>query len=371
MVTDATGTERLFVRHGRLHFFVREALKRLRLPGPHASQVGDALVAADLAGVEGEGVRRLPHFASAISAGVIAPEGRMRVVEENQATAIIDGENAMGHVVATKGIELAMELAKRHGVGAVTARRSNDFGMAGFYARMALREQMIGIACSNATVAMVPTYGTKPMLGSNPIAIAVPAEEGEAPFVLDMATTATSRAQIEDAVRRREAIPNGVALDAQGKPTNDPRAALDALRLLPLGGSAETSSHKGYGLALAVDILSGVLSGGSFGEELAVSEAGKASASGIGHFFLAIRIRSFTPWVRFRNRIKDMLDRLTRSPAQGAPRVYYPGEEEFALEQERRASGIPIDPDVAAELSGLARRLDIYDTWEHLVEGKK
>lgn len=366
-----TAPERLFLRHGRLHFFVREALKRLRLPGPHASRIGDALVAADLAGVEGEGVRRLPFFASRISAGLIQSRAEIRLVEENQATALIDGDNGMGHVVASRGMELAVELAKRHGVGAVAARNSNDFGMAGFYARMALHEQMIGLACSNATPAMLPTYGTRPMLGANPLAIAIPAAESAAPFVLDMATTGTSRAQLEDALRRGEAIPKGLALDAAGKPTEDPKVALEALRLLPLGISPETGSHKGYGLAIAIDVLCGVLSGGSFGPELGGEEAKKPSVAGIGHFFLAMRVRAFTPWIRFRNRIKEMLAQLTRTPAEGAPRVYYPGEDEYALEQERRAAGIPVDPDVAAELSGLARRLDIYDAWEHLVEGKK
>jgi LDH2 family malate/lactate/ureidoglycolate dehydrogenase len=361
----------IFVRHGRLHYFVREVLKRLRLPAPHASRVGDALVAADLAGVEGEGSSRLPFFASRIGAGLINPVAGMQVLLQDQATAILDGDNGMGHVVGARSMELAIELARKFGVAAVAARNSNDFGMAGYYARLALAEQMIGVAVSNAVPAMVPTYGTRAMLGSNPIAVAIPSAEDDAPFVLDMATTATSRAELEDAVRRKAKIPAGLALDSSGEPVKSPKTALEAMMLLPLGSKPETGSYKGYGLALAVDVLAGVLSGGSFGKELAGAEGKHPGVAGIGHFFLVIRLRAFSPWVKFRNRLKDMLRQLATAPSKGAPRIYYPGEAEYAIEQERRATGIPLDPGRAAELEGLARRLDMRDAWDHLVEGKK
>ena len=137
--------------------------------------------------------------------------------------------------------------------------------------------------------------------------------------------------------------------------TEDPKAALEAMRLLPLGGAPETGSHKGFGLALAIDILSGIVSGGPTGRQLASAEASRQEVAGIGHFVIAIRLRAFTPWIKFRNRIKDMMRELTSSPAKGAPRVYYPGEAEYEIEQERRASGIPIDSATASELEGLAR----------------
>jgi L-2-hydroxycarboxylate dehydrogenase (NAD+) len=361
----------IFVRHGRLHYFAREALKRLRLPATHASKVGDALIAADLAGMEGEGMSRLPFFASRIGSGLINHAADIQIVQQDQATALVDGDNGMGHLVAHRSMEIAISLAKRHGVAAVAARQSNDFGMAGYYARMALAEQMIGVVVSNAVPAMLPTYGRTPMLGSNPLAIAIPAAEDDAPFVLDIATTGTSRSALEDSVRRKEKIPLGLALDAAGEPTEDARTALEAMKLLPLGGRTETGSHKGYGLALAIDILSGVLSGGAFGPAVGGAEGSRQNVAGIGHFFLVVRLRAFTPWVRFRNRIKEVLHQLTSAPAAGAPRIYYPGESEFAIEQERRATGIPLDPGVASELEGLARRLDIHDSWTHLVEGKK
>jgi LDH2 family malate/lactate/ureidoglycolate dehydrogenase len=363
----------LFVRHGRLHYFIREVLKRLRLPAPHASRVGDALVAADLAGVEGEGSSRLPFFASRISAGLINPSGDIRVFRQDRepACAVVDGGNAMGHVVGVRSMELAIELAKEYGIAAVAARNSNDFGMAGYYARLALAEQMIGIAVSNAAPAMVPTYGTRAVVGSNPLAIAIPSPEDDAPFVLDMATTATSRAELEDALRRKVKINNGLALDSSGEATRSPKTALEAMMLLPLGSRADTGSYNGWGLALAIDALAGALSGASFGRELAGAEGKHPGVAGIGHFFLAIRLRAFSPWVKFRNRFKEMLRQVTSAPAAGAPRIYYPGEAEFAIEQERRATGIPLDKGVASELEGLARRLDMRDAWEHLVEGKK
>ncbi len=361
----------LFVRHGRLHYFVREVLKRLRLPAPHASKVGDALVAADLAGVEGEGSRRLPFFASRIGSGLINPAADIRVAHQERGTAVVDGGNGMGHVVGARAMELAIEMAKELGVAVVAARNSNDFGMAGYYARLALAEQMIGIAASNGAPAMVPTYGTRAELGSNPLAIAIPSPEDDAPFVLDMATTATSRAELEDAVRRKARVATGVALDGSGESTRSPKAALEAMMLLPLGSRADTGSYKGYGLSLAIDALAGVLSGGAFGRELAGAEGKHPGVAGIGHFFVVIRLRAFSPWVKFRNRFKEMLRQITTAPAKGAPRIYYPGEAEFAIEQERRATGIPLDRDVASELEGLARRLDMRDAWDHLVEGKK
>ena len=361
----------ILVRHGRLHYFVREILKRLRVPATHASKISDALVTSDLAGFEGEGVSRLPYFATRISGGLIKANPEMQIAHEDQATATIDGDNGMGHVVASRSMELALTLAKRFGVAAIAAKRSNDFGMAGYYARLALKEQMIGIVMSNASPAMLPPYGTYPTLGSNPLAIAIPAAEDETPFVLDMATTGTSRHQLEDAARRGEAIPSGLALDGSGAPTVDARSALEAMHLLPLGISPELGSYKGFGLSLAIDILSGVLPGGKFGRHLSGTEDTRQVAAGIGHFFIAIRVRAFSPWIRFRNGIKDMMRDLIGTTAKGAPRVYYPGESELAIEQERRATGVPIEKGVATELEGLARRLDMHDAWKHLVEDRK
>ena len=363
--------ETIFVHHGRLHYFVREVLKRLRVSGAHASKAADVFVTADLSGIEGEGVGRLPMFARKISAKLIKPDSHIKVTNIEEAVATIDGDNGLGHAIGVHAMELAVKIAKRYGVSAVAVRHSNDFGLAGYYARLALDEHLIGIAMSNAPPAMVLDYGATPSLGTNPISIAIPTEEGTPPFVLDMATTATSRATLEEAVRMKQTIPPDVALDVHGKPTTNPKTALEAMRLLPLGSTPKSGSYKGFGLALAIDILSGVLSGGSFAKELDDSKVTLPSVAGIGHFFMAFRIRSFGPWIQFRNRIKKLMDDLVKTSASGTPRVYYPGEVEFAIQQDRRANGIPLDPQVVEELAGLARELDMYDAWKHLIDGKK
>jgi LDH2 family malate/lactate/ureidoglycolate dehydrogenase len=283
----------------------------------------------------------------------------------------MDGDNGLGPVVAEAAMELAVDKAKRQGVAAVAVRRSNDFGMAGFYARMALTQQMIGIASSNTSPRVVPPGGSRSMLGNNPLAIAIPAAEGTSPFVLDMSTSVVSRGKLEEAISRRESIPKDWALDSSGQPTTDPEKALQALRFLPLGGRPETGSHKGYGLALAIDILSGVLSGGAFGLDLSGAEGYKPAEAKLGHFFAAIKIRAFGPYVQFRNRIDQMLKRLTLKRDSSAARIYYPGEPEFEMEQHRRAEGIPLTPVVAAQLAGISNGLDLKEAWEHVLEGRK
>jgi LDH2 family malate/lactate/ureidoglycolate dehydrogenase len=328
------------------------------------------MVAADLTGVESEGVARLPFHAERLSSGLINPAPKIRIAHQAPSAATMDGDNGLGPVVATASMELAIQKAKRQGAAVVAVCRSNDFGTAGFYARMALPEQMIGIAMSNAPPMVVPPGGSQALLGTNPLAIAVPAAESNPPFVVDISTSVVSKGRIEEAKKNREKIPEGWALDSSGEPTTDPDAALRALRLLPLGSRPETGSHKGFGLGLTVDILCGVLSGGAFGHELAGAEDHKPAGAKLGHFFMALRIRAFGPWVNFRNRIDVMLRKLSPKSSD-APRIFYPGEPEFDMEQLRRAQGIPLTPDVARTLQRMARGLGLEDAWEHLLESRK
>lgn len=362
----------LYVRAGRLHYFVREVFKRVRVPPKDATKVADMMVAADLAGFEGEGVARLPFHAERLSSGLTNPAPNIKIIDQAPAAATIDGDNGLGPVVSQAAMELALAKAKRTGVAAVVVRRSNDFGMAGYYARLALPHQMIGIAMSNGSPMVVPPGESRAILGTNPVAIAIPGAENRSPFVLDMSTSVASRGRMESAKKRNKSIPEGWALDASGRSTTDPGAALEALRFLPLGSQPETGSYKGYGLGLAVDILCGVLSGGSFGHELSGAEGYQPAVAKIGHFFAAIRIRAFTPYVAFRNRIDVLLHKLTsRRSTEVSPRTYYPGEPEYETEQERRANGIPILPDVSIQLHRLASSLGLQEAWEHLLEGRK
>ena len=364
--------ETLYARPGRLHYFVREVFKRLRIPPKDATKIADMMVAADLAGVESEGVARLPFHAERLSAGLVNPTPNIKVVHQSIAAATIDGDNGSGPVVATAAMELALNKANKHGVALIAVRSSNDFGMAGYYARKALEQHMIGIAMSNGAPTVVPVGGQVAMLGTNPLAVAIPAAENKSPFVLDMSTSVVSRSKVAAAQRKKESIPEGWALDSQGRPTTDPRVALEALRFLPLGSRPETAAHKGFGLGLAIDILCGVLSGGNFGQELSGAEGPRPGVAKNGHVLAAIKIGAYGPWVQFRNRIDVLLRKITSSKgSKDSPSVYYPGEPEFEMEQERRATGIPIPPDGSTRLQGLAKGLDLRDAWEHLLEGRK
>jgi LDH2 family malate/lactate/ureidoglycolate dehydrogenase len=218
---------------------------------------------------------------------------------------------------------------------------------------------------------VIPPGGLQAVLGTNPLAVAVPAVESQPPFVLDISTSVASKGRIEEAGKNRESIPDGWALDSSGEPTTDPATALEALRFLPLGSRPETGSHKGFGLGLTIDILCGVLSGGSFGRELTGAEGYNPALAKLGHFFMALRIRAFGPYVNFRNRIDVMLRKLTSKKNSGAPRIFYPGEPEFEVEQHRRAHGIPLPPYLARKLHGLASGLELEEAWEHLLESRK
>jgi LDH2 family malate/lactate/ureidoglycolate dehydrogenase len=314
-------TEAVLVHPGKLHYFTREIFKRLRVPPQEASKIADVLVAADLGGVESQGVTRLPFFADRLSAGLVNRTPSLNVVEEKGGAVTLDGDNGPGPVVGIKAMELAIQKAEINGIGAVAVRNSNQLGMLGYYTRMALNEQMIGVAMTNDRPTITPPGGTHPLYGMNPIAIAIPTKEGKGPFVLELTTSA--------------------------------------------------AGHEGYGLGLAVEILSGVLPGGAFGDELSGAEGDHPAVARIGHFFAALRIEAFGPFGHFRDRLDLMLKKLTFSSASGAPRVHYPGEPEYEAEEELRANGIPLSAPVARELEGLARRLDLRDAWEQVLASRK
>lgn len=351
---------------GKLHYYIREVFKRLRVPPRDASRTADVLVAADLAGIESEGVARLSFYVDRISSRLVNPSPRVRVASESPSAATLDGDNGLGPVLATRAMELAILKAERTGAAVVAVRNSNHFGMAAYYARLALARDMIGIALSNAYPAVLPPAHSRPMVGSNPIAIAAPALAA-VPFVLAMCASAASVGKIEDARRQGQEIPEGWAFDGSGKPTTDPAAALKALRLLPLGGGVETGGHKGFGLALAIDVLCGVLPGGAFGQELSGAWGERPGVAKIGHLLAALRIRSFGPLARFKSRMDEMLGKLTRLEE---PRLFYPGEPEHEAERDRRANGILLPGELAFELSRLARSLGLEDAWEQLRAGR-
>jgi L-2-hydroxycarboxylate dehydrogenase (NAD+) len=354
---DASANESIRVDHRKLQRFVSDVFQKLGVAAEDAEIAADALVMADLRGVDTHGVIRLnprTWYVKWLLDGDMKARADIRVVSENGSSAVIEGDGGIGMVVGYRAMELAIRKAKDSGVAVVGVRNSRHFGMAAYYAMKALPHDMIGIAMTNASRQVVPTFGREARFGTNPIAVAVPAKN-ELPFVLDMATTTAAAGKLEVAARLDERIPLGWALDESAEPTADPRVAQRARRLLPLGATRDGGSHKGYGLAVLVEILCGVLTGNI--------TALSANQLPRGHFFGAVRIDSFRPAEEFRCDMDLLLRELKSTPPiKGQQRVYVAGEIEFETEKERRALGIPLHASVLKSLTELSAQFGIsYD----------
>jgi len=272
----------------------------------------------------------------------------------------------MGHVIAYHAMKLAIEKARRFGLGAVSVRNGTHFGIAGYYPLMAVQEGMIGFTVTNARPAIAPTFGTEPMLGTNPIAFAAPSDMPY-PFFFDAATSITQRGKIEVLERAGQPVPEGWAIDAEGRPVSDPTTLLKsfdrfAAALLPLGGAGERlGGHKGYGLATMVEILCASLQGGAFQKDLlGYAPDGRRRPYMLGHFFLAIDIGHFIPLEesrRITGQIMRNLQASRKAPDQG--RIYVAGEKEFEMEQQRRKTGIPVNANLRKELQIMRDELHI------------
>src|SRR6266576_675134 len=355
IATDVKASKR--IDHERLVHFVQAAFEKLGVPGTDAQIAADALVAADLRGVDTHGVIRFnpqAWYVKWLTEGSMTARPNIRVISESPSTALIDGDRGMGMVIGRRAMELAIAKAKQSGIGMVGVRNSRHYGMSAYYAMQALGQNMIGIAMTNASRQVVPTFGREARFGTNPMCFAVPADK-ELPFVLDMATTTAAAGKLELAARMEKAIPLGWALNEKAEATDDPRIAQKARRLLPLGGSRDSGSHKGYGLAIVVEILCGVLTG--------TMTALNADQDPRGHFFGAIRIDAFRPLAEF----KQDMDRLIRElkstpPIEGQNRVYVAGEIEFETAEERTERGIPLLPSVLKGLRDVSEQLGVpYD----------
>lgn len=342
------------VDHRKLSRFVSLAFEKLGVPQNDAGIAANVLVMADLRGVDTHGVIRFnPHswYVKWLRDGDMKAQPDIRVVAENTSSALVEGDAGMGMVIGHRAMELAIRKAKDSGVAMVGVRNSRHFGMSAYYAMQALPHDMIGLAMTNASRQVVPTFGRESKFGTNPISLAAPAQN-ELPFVLDMATTTAAAGKLEVAARRGEAIPLGWALDEHAEPTADPRVAQKARRLLPLGGSRDSGSHKGYGLAILVEILCGVLTGNI--------TALNSNQIPRGHFFGAIHIDSFRPVAEF----KGDMDRLIRElkstpPIDGQKKIYVAGEIEFETQKERTANGIPLHESIIEGLREVSKQLGI------------
>ena len=317
------------------------------LPEDHAAMVADALLTANLRGVDTHGVVRVPAYVKRLRAGLLNPKPRMREANPMPVSFVLDADNAMGPVGAFTAIEACMSRAAEFGVGASTVRHSNHFGAASVYTVHAARRGFIAIAMSPGARTLAPHGSRAPLLGTNPFAVAAPAGQNP-PWSLDMAASVAARGHIRVAAQEGRSIPEGWALDEKGRPTTDPEAALNGV-MLPFGGP------KGSGLAMMVDILAGVLAGSAFTGDIRDWVKDFTGPSDVGHFFLVVKVEAFMPAAEFADRMETAILRTKAlPPAEGAAEVFYPGERSGRMEQERRQNGIPLSGKAIVALAELA-----------------
>lgn len=355
------------VRRETLASFCQQVFSRLGVAEQDATITADVLVTADLRGVASHGVAHLRRYVEGLKAGTIVARPRECQVTETLATATVDAGAGLGAPVSFRAMQKAIQKAQEVGAGFCVVRNSNHFGIAGYYAMLALEHDCIGFALTNASPMVVPTFARNATLGTNPIAIAVPAGQ-QPPFVLDMATSIVALGKLEIAEQLDRAIPSGWGIDSRGLPLQDPARGIQEFRqragggLLPLGGEGEKwSGYKGYGLALWVDIFSGVLSGAAFATlTYPRTSEGRPLSANVGHFFGAWRIDSFRPVKDFYAAMEELLSLLRNAPkAEGESRIYIPGEKEQETAERNLREGIPLNRKVANELAALARELEL------------
>jgi len=354
------------IHQENLQAFVTRIYEKLGVPNEDARVAAKIAVAADLRGVDSHGVVMLPRKVGYMRRGLIEPTPTIKVDRESPATAVLDGGNGLGEVVSQHAMEICIQKAKTAGAGFVAVHDSNHYGTAAYYSMMALDHDMIGISMTNSTPIVVPTFGREAVIGTNPISLAAPAGT-ERPYVLDMATSIVPSGKMTVYKNLGKNLPLGWAIDKEGQAMSNPGEVSKMLYsrtgggLLPLGGEGEElGGHKGYGLSLMVDILSGVLSGSAFGPGVYPQRDGGPAPGNVGHFFGALSIDSFLPRAMFEQRMDDILNVLKNSPkALGQNRIYIHGEKEFEIEDERRRNGIPLPDQVLEPLKEMADDLQV------------
>jgi LDH2 family malate/lactate/ureidoglycolate dehydrogenase len=321
------------------------------IPSENAAIVAGALVEAEARGIESHGVRMLPSYVARLRRGGFNAAAAPHVVREGPAVALLDGENGLGPLVATRAMDLAIEKARAAGIGACAAVRSNHYGAAAVYALRACRAGLVGVATTNSVAAVAPPGGRVGRVGNTATAYAVPTE-AEPPLVLDISMSTAARSRFVLHAERGLPLPEGWAIDAEGRPTTDANAGLGGY-LLPLG--SPTAGHKGFGLAMLMDTLAGALSGARFGIELQRMTDDDPRPYGIGHFLLAIDPAWFGDPGDFRRRIDRMIRDLRGTPTQpGVERVYAPGERSHARWLEAQHTGVTVPAALEQRLRKLA-----------------
>ena len=358
--------EIVWVDFDTLENFAVDVFKGVGVPEEDARISADVLITSDKRGIDSHGIGRLKtKYYDRIKGGVISPKTNLEIVKDGPTTAVIDGHNGMGQVIAKKSMALAIEKAKKMGLGMVTVRNSNHYGIAGYYLLMAIEAGMIGITGTNARPSIAPTFGIENMLGTNPLTFGMPSDEAF-PFVLDCATAIAQRGKIEFYDRAEKEIPPGWVIGEDGKTRTDTHQILKDLTtgkaaLAPLGGiGEETAGYKGYGYAAVVEILSAALQNGKYLKMLSGIQDGKMVSSYLGHFFIAINISSFIDIESFKKITGDILRSLRASKkAPGAERIYTAGEKEYLAWLERKDKGAPVNQNLQQEIITLKEELGL------------
>jgi L-2-hydroxycarboxylate dehydrogenase (NAD+) len=342
--------------------FANAVFKKIGCSTEHANLATEVLLSADLRGIDSHGIARLSGYFRLWEANRINANPTIKIIHETPSTAVVDGDGGLGLVVAPNAMKIAIAKAKLCGTGWVSVQHSNHFGIAGYHSMMALEHDMIGISMTNASPLVAPTFSVERLLGTNPIAVAIPAGKHPA-FVADMATTTAANGKLEILQRKNKEAPLGWIQDKNGNPSPNPHELKDGGALVPLGSDREHGSHKGYGLGAIVDIFSAVLSGANYGPWVPpfvsfLAPPADPVGKGIGHFFGAMRIDAFRPANEFKDHMDNWISRFrSAKTVEGQPRVLIPGDPEREINEIRIKEGIPLNPKVVEDLKELAKKL--------------
>lgn len=348
--------------------FMYATLRKLGVDEADARTVSDVLIEADKRGIPSHGCARFkPFYVDPIRAGVINPKAKPKLVRDVLATAVVDGDLGLGHPVGKYAMDLAIDKAKSHGIGLVAVRNSNHYGIAAWYAMRALPHNMIGITGTNARPSVAPTRGVEPLFGTNPIAFAMPAND-ETNFVFDAATTIAQRGKIETYARLGKDLPEGWVVGADGSYRTSAKTVLGELTasrsaLLPIGGMLEDlGSHKGFGMAMIVELLSSVLQQGAFLRDLSGMQNGSRVPNRIGHFFAAVNMSCFGDVEEMKQRCGDIMREIRNSKRlDPSLEILTAGVREFRTTQAYERDGIPLDPEMVKDIASLKNELSLHE----------
>jgi LDH2 family malate/lactate/ureidoglycolate dehydrogenase len=354
----------------KLEAFMKDVFIKVGVPQEDAAICANVLIESDKRGIDSHGVGRFkPIYIDRIKDGIQNTVTNFEVVKDHLATAVVDGHDGMGQVIAKRSMQMAIDKAKQHGLGMVVVRNSTHYGIAGYYAGMAAKAGMIGITGTNARPSIAPTFGIENMLGTNPLTVGMPTDE-DFPFMLDAATSVSQRGKIEHYQRIGKAMPPGWVINRDGSTETDPAKALEGLTkstsaLTPLGGLGEdTAGYKGYGYATVVEILSAALQQGQFLKALnGIDPGGKKIPFHLGHFFIAIDISAFVELDKFKKTTGAILRELRSSvKAPGQERIYTAGEKEYLAWLSRKDTGVPLNDSLKKTIKALKEeyKLDSY-----------